>query len=117
MTENNTVRAISEWPVNGLTGRRKIYTAKKKVTPENVVEVLGKALAVHRINSAEMSYLYDYYRGKQDIRLKDKIVRPEINNKVMINRRTKSWYSSLLTFWMAQSVMCPTAEKMIFLLM
>ena len=33
-----------------------------------------------------MSYLYDYYRGKQDIRLKDKIVRPEINNKVMINR-------------------------------
>ena len=86
MTENNTVRAISEWPVNGLTGRRKIYTAKKKVTPENVVEVLGKALAVHRINSAEMSYLYDYYRGKQDIRLKDKIVRPEINNKVMINR-------------------------------
>ena len=86
MTENDTVRAISEWPVNGLTGRRKIYTAKKRVTPENVVEVLGKALAVHRINRAEMSYLYDYYKGKQDIRLKDKIVRPEINNKVMINR-------------------------------
>lgn len=86
MTENDTVRAISEWPVDGLTGRRKIYTAKKKVTPENVVEVLGKALAVHRMNRAEMSYLYDYYKGKQDIRLKDKIVRPEINNKVMINR-------------------------------
>lgn len=86
MTENDTVRAISEWPVDGLTGRRKIYTAKKKVTPENVVEVLGKALAVHRMNRAEMSYLFDYYKGKQDIRLKDKIVRPEINNKVMINR-------------------------------
>ena len=55
MTENDTVRAISEWPVDGLTGRRKIYTAKKKVTPENVVEVLGKALAVHRMNRAEMS--------------------------------------------------------------
>ena len=50
MTENDTVRAISEWPVDGLTGRRKIYTTKKRVTPENVVEVLGKALAVHRIN-------------------------------------------------------------------
>ena len=86
VTENDTVRAISEWPVNGLTGRRKIYTAKKKVTPENVVEVLGKALAVHRINRAETVYLYDFYKGKQDIRLKDKIVRPEINNKVMINR-------------------------------
>ena len=86
MTEKDTVRAICEWPVNGLTGRRKIYTAKKRVTPENVVDVLGKAMAVHRMNRAEMSYLYDYYRGKQDIRLKDKIVRPEINNKVMINR-------------------------------
>ena len=86
MTENDTVRAISEWPVNGLTGRRKIYTAKKRVTQENVVDVLGKALAMHRINRAEIQYLFDYYRGKQDIRLKDKIVRPEINNKVMINR-------------------------------
>ena len=113
MTENDTVRAISEWPVDGLTGRRKIYTAKKKVTPENVVEVLGKALAVHRMNRAEMSYLFDYYKGKQDIRLKDKIVRPEINNKV-ITGRTKSWSSSLLTSWMAQSAMCPTVEKMIF---
>lgn len=86
MTENDTVRALSEWPVNGLTGRRKIYTSKKRVTPENVVDVLGKALAVHRINRVETAYLYDYYRGKQDIRLKNKIVRPEINNKVMINR-------------------------------
>lgn len=86
MTENDTVRAISEWPVNGLTGRRKIYTAKKRVTQENVVDVLGKALAMHRINRAEIQYLFDYYRGNQDIRLKDKIVRPEINNKVMINR-------------------------------
>ena len=69
-----------EWPVDGLTGRRKIYTSKKKVaTGKLVVEVLGKALAVHRINRAETAYLYDYYRGKQDIRLKDKIVRPEIN--------------------------------------
>ena len=110
VTENDTVRAISEWPVNGLTGRRKIYTAKKKVTPENVVEVLGKALAVHRINRAETVYLYDFYKGKQDIRLKDKIVRPEINNKVMINRANE-----IVTFWTAQSAMCPTAEKMMFL--
>ena len=51
-----------------------------------MVDVLGKALAVHRINRVETAYLYDYYRGKQDIRLKNKIVRPEINNKVMINR-------------------------------
>ncbi len=77
---------ISCWPDRGLTGRRKIYTNKKRITDENVVEVLGKALAIHNINRREICYLYDYYRGCQDIRLKNKVVRPEINNKVMINR-------------------------------
>lgn len=84
MTEIDAV--ISCWPDKGLTGRRQIYTNKKKITHENVIEVLGKALAVHSINRREICYLYDYYRGCQDIRLKTKVVRPEINNKVMINR-------------------------------
>lgn len=84
MTEHDAV--ISCWPNDGLTGRRQIYTNKKEITTENVVEVLGKALAIHNINRSEICYLYDYFRGRQDIRLKDKVVRPEINNKVMINR-------------------------------
>lgn len=84
MTEHDIV--ISCWPDSGLTGRRQIFTNKKHITPENVVEVLEKALTVHRINRREIQYLYDYYRGRQDIRLKDKVVRPEINNKVMVNR-------------------------------
>src|SRR5699024_11612233 len=37
-------------------------------------------------NRMEEQYLLDYFRGKQDIRLKEKQVRPEINNKVMVNR-------------------------------
>lgn len=73
-------------PDGGLYGRRKIFCDKKDVTPGNVVEIVDKALAVHGINRAEERYLYDFYRGKQDIRLKEKQVRPEINNKVMVNR-------------------------------
>ena len=37
---------ISCWPDRGLTGRRKIYTNKKRITDENVVEVLGKAILI-----------------------------------------------------------------------
>lgn len=76
---------IARLPSDGLLGRRQIFTDKKEVTPENIVEVVGKGFATHLSNRAEIQYLYDYYRGKQDIREKTKVVRPEINNKVTVN--------------------------------
>lgn len=84
MTEYDAM--ISILPDSGLHGRRKIFTDKKKVTPENVIEVLGKAMAVHMENVGEIQYLYNVYRGIQDIQYKKKLVRPEINNKVLVNR-------------------------------
>ena len=79
-------KVISCWPDDGLHGRHVAYTNQKEITPENVVDVVGKAMATHMRNKYEIQYLYDVYRGKQDIRLKVKSVRPEINNKVMVNR-------------------------------
>lgn len=84
MTEQETM--ISQWPADGLHGRRQIFTNQKRITAENAAEVVGKAMAVHMKNRAEIQYLYDYYRGRQDIRLKTKESRPSINNKVMVNR-------------------------------
>ena len=69
-----------------LLGRRKIFTSKKEINPSNIVEVLSKAYAVHVQNMREIQYLYDVDRGKQDIRLKHSITRPEINNIVLVNR-------------------------------
>ena len=86
MLENTVEKTISCWPDSGLHGRRKIFTDKKSITPENVVDVVEKALGVHWKNRMEEQYLLDYFRGRQDIRLKEKQVRPEINNKVMVNR-------------------------------
>lgn len=84
MTEREWV--VSCWPDSALTGRRKILTDKKTITRDNVVDVVSKALAIHRLNRGEIQYLYDFYRGRQDIRNKVKQVRPEINNKVTVNR-------------------------------
>lgn len=81
----NTNR-ISCWPDDGLHGRHVAYTNKKHITPENVADVVGKAMVIHMRNATETEYLYGYYRGRQDIRLKEKVARPEINNKVMVNR-------------------------------
>lgn len=82
----NTIHEISYLPDCGLTGRRKIKTPVREITAENVKDVLSTALTVHYQNAAEISYLWDYYRGKQDIRLKEKYARENINNKVVINR-------------------------------
>lgn len=69
-----------------MQGRRMIFTDKDKISAESVVSVLQKAFAVHNQNRAEIQYLYDYYRGKQPVLNRIKEVRPEINNKIVVNR-------------------------------
>ena len=86
MLESTFELEITCWPDDGLHGRHVAYTNQKTITPGNVADVVGKAMVTHMRNRAEISYLYGVYRGKQDIRLKEKVVRPEINNKVMVNR-------------------------------
>ena len=82
----STFERLQSWPEAGLHGRRKIYTNKRVVTPENVLEVVGKANTVHAKNWGEIQYLYDVYRGVMDVRHKQKLVREDINNKVVVNR-------------------------------
>lgn len=69
-----------------LYGRRVIYTDCSEITEKNLLSVLGKALSTHGKNRGEIQYLYDYYKGKQPIRNRTKEIRPEINNKIVVNR-------------------------------
>ena len=66
-------------------GRRTIYTDKPEITDDNVCDVVLKALSVHNKNKSEIKHLYDVYRGKQQILNREKLVRPEINNKCVLN--------------------------------
>lgn len=66
-------------------GRKVIYTNKRKITEDNIVEELNKALTIHRQNAREIDYLERYYRGDQPILYRKKVNRPEVNNKVPIN--------------------------------
>lgn len=72
-----------------LNGRTIIYTNAVEVTEQNVLKVLEKALAVHRKNSGEIEYLFNYYRGKQPILNRVKEIRPEINNKIVENHASE----------------------------
>lgn len=85
MTENEII-SLSLFDDSRLNGRARIYTDKKEITVDNVSDVVAQAYSTHLKNKEEEQYLYDYFRGQQDIRCKQKQIRPEINNKVVINR-------------------------------
>lgn len=69
-----------------LHGRRMIKTDESEVTIDNVVMVLRKALPYHWKNRSEINYLWHYYKGRQPILNRVKLVRPEIANKIVENR-------------------------------
>ena len=79
-------------------GRRLILSDVPEVNPGNVREVVSKALSVHNQNKGDIQYLYDVYRGKQAILNRVKTIRPEICNKVTVNRSNEvvSFKSSYL---------------------
>lgn len=66
-------------------GRTVIYSSVLEITKDNVVEELNNALKTHMTNSADIDYLYKYYKGEQPIINRTKTVRPEINNTVVEN--------------------------------
>lgn len=66
-------------------GRKIIYTNKSRITSDNIVEELNKALVIHRQNASEIDYLDRYYCGDQPILYRKKANRPEINNKIPMN--------------------------------
>ena len=66
-------------------GRSVIYTDAEKIDESNVIQVLEDALTIHDKNRKEVQHLYDVYRGKHDILNRTKEIRPEINNKIVVN--------------------------------
>jgi len=69
-----------------LFGRKVIYTDFDRIDKTNVVKVLNDTIYQHQINSADIQYLYDYYRGNQPILQRIKDQRAEICNKIVENR-------------------------------
>lgn len=69
-----------------MTGRKVIYTDAETITKENVVDVLKRAVITHAFNRDDIDFLFEYNNGNQPILQRVKEVRPEINNKIVVNR-------------------------------
>lgn len=93
MSEDQSIEKVgqTEQPLQKLDksplykGRHRIYSDYEKVEATNVVAALNDTLSTFGVNAAEVQFLWDYYRGKQPILNREKEVRPEINNKIVVN--------------------------------
>lgn len=80
-TDENIITSRSKF-----TGRKVIFSDAAEINAENVIEELKKAMDVHSVNSAQIDYLYRYYKGDQPVLNREKTVREEICNDVVENR-------------------------------
>lgn len=87
--ENNSqIKYVKDEPVEKrLYGRRIIYADYKadSLTKEDIEKILNDKFYIHEQNAQEIEYLYNFYKGKQPILGKKKVVREEINNIVVEN--------------------------------
>lgn len=85
-------------PIEVFKGRTKIMTnylsasqvgenmyGYEILSRENIVDALNLALQVHRENARQIHYLFEYYKGEQNILKRVKKVRDDVDNKVVIN--------------------------------
>ena len=100
-TSSNQVSGANDTPViqpnypttlnviGTFVGREEIRTTYPEITPENIYEVLRKSISVFERNRGDIEYLYNYYLGLQPILGRTKLVRPDINNKIVVNHATE----------------------------
>lgn len=71
--------------VKGCYGRKIAYTNIDKITPDNVVKVIGNTIGIFNWNRTIIKYLWDYYKGDQPVLYRQKLTNADITNKIVEN--------------------------------
>lgn len=72
-----------------LFGRKKVTCSFDEINDSNVVKALNEAMAIHNKNRDEIEYLFNYYRGDQPILYRQKTVRPDLTDNIVVNRASE----------------------------
>lgn len=68
-----------------LFGRTQIFISAN-INRDNIVDVLSDCMEIHDQNVEQIDYLYDCYKGRQDILNRTKTFNDFVNNKIVENR-------------------------------
>lgn len=79
----SAINAISDSP--SLAGRLEIFLDPVEITKDNIVDILTDCMAIHEKNISDIKYLFDFEKGIQPIRDREKKIREDINVKVVEN--------------------------------
>lgn len=71
--------------VQGCYGRKIAYADVEEITEDNIVSVVGICIGDFNWNKRIFKYLWDYYKGDQPIRYREKVVRDDVNNPIVEN--------------------------------
>ena len=71
--------------VKGEYGRKIAYADAEEVTESNILKILGSCIGIFNTNKAVFKYLWNYKKGDQPIRYRQKVVRDDINNPIVEN--------------------------------
>lgn len=71
--------------INNYTGRKMIRIPVETIDKNSLEKYLPEILGIFYQNQSEFNALDNYYKGEQDILLKEKTVRPNINNITLEN--------------------------------
>lgn len=82
-TDSNRIISLIREKIN--YGRKRIILDYDEVTPNNVIEVLQKALNIHASNRRDCDYLIKYFLGDQDILYRPAPTTSNINNQTVVN--------------------------------
>ena len=88
MSKSNSTENVQKTvPEKNYFGRRQIFAdyVQSDLNEQVISKILNDKWYIHQANANEIEYLYNYYKGKQPILNKTKIVRENINNKVLEN--------------------------------
>ena len=82
-TDSNAITSLFRDKIH--YGRKRIILDFEEVNPNNVIEVLQKALNIHASNRRDCEYLIEYFLGKQDILFRPSPSTSNINNQIVVN--------------------------------
>lgn len=79
--------------MENLFGRKIIYTSETEINADNVVEIVKDLDEEYAQNVSEIEYLYNYFKGKQDI-----LERTKTFNEFVCNKITNNIAKSIVDF-------------------
>ena len=71
--------------MENLFGRSVVYSSETEISLKNIHKIVNGAMLRHEENSRQIEYLEKYFTGKQPILKRNKVIRQDINNKIVIN--------------------------------